>query len=575
MSSMIWVPYLLAMASAVGLGPDPRVGRKQSVIFDRLAVDYLSAYWDFYPSWGSWAGRHEYDGVIPPRSGRKINEWVDFNRKTATALDTGRFSLLKPDEKIGLKLLRSTVAQQIIEFGDMKMHRRNPTVYGVSWGLLNLINRNYAPLDIRAKAAVRLLEKTPEILDHARQNLDAVIPRVYCEVAVDNYKGGAEFIRVDILEAFSAVKDEATSEKLAIAAAGAARAIEEFVQYLETEKLPKSDDSFAIGSAVVHKLLRQTEMISIPLKELQALGQADLERNLARAQAIAEKHYKGKSVREVMEMLTGSAYTAETLIPSIADELDTVRKFCVDKDLITIPSEVRPTVTETPKFSRWATAMMDTPGPFEKVATEAYYYVTPVDPNWSTDEQVQWLANFNKYVATNVSVHEAYPGHYVQFLHSNRAPTDLQKVLFSYAATEGWAHYTEQMMIEEGFHSDDPLYELAQIQDALLRNCRFVCSFRMHTEGMTVEQATRFFMDNAFVGELPARREARRGTFDPGYFNYTLGKLQILKLREDYKKKLGDRFTIKKFHDELLSHGMPPIAVTRERMLGPGSGPSL
>ena len=322
-------------------------------------------------------------------------------------------------------------------------------------------------------------------------------------------------------------------------------------------------------------MLRLTEGLDIPLPRLREIGEADLKRNLARAREIVDRNFPGKSVADVMTMMAQDVYTAETLIPSIAEQAESVRQFLVDHDIITIPSEVRALVTETPKFARWATAMMSTPGPFERNATEAYYDVTPVDPRWSEKEQREWLESFNRHVALNVTVHEAYPGHYVQFLHSNRAQTDIQKAFTSYAAVEGWAHYAEQMMVEEGFQADSPLYELGQIQDALLRNCRFLCAIGMHTEGMSVEAATSFFMENVFLGELPSRLEAERGTFDPGYFKYTLGKLQILKLREDYRKANGKTFSLRAFHDKLLSRGMPPVEVLRAYMLGPGAGPSL
>jgi uncharacterized protein (DUF885 family) len=277
----------------------------------------------------------------------------------------------------------------------------------------------------------------------------------------------------------------------------------------------------------------------------------------------------------VMDLMKTNVYSADALIPSIGAELEQIRQFCIDRNIVTIPSEIRAIVTESPKFARWATAMMSTPGPFERKATEAYYDVTPVDSKWSADEKREWLADFNRYVAANVSIHEAYPGHYVQFLHSNRAPSRVQKVFVSYAGSEGWAHYVEEMMIEQGFGEGDPFYEVAQLQDALLRNCRFLCAIDMHTNGMSVKDATKVFMDNAYLEELTARREAERGTFDPGYFKYTLAKLQILKLRDDYKKKVGESSSLKSFHDSLLRYGMPPLVVTRERMLGKGSGPSL
>jgi len=259
--------------------------------------------------------------------------------------------------------------------------------------------------------------------------------------------------------------------------------------------------------------------------------------------------------------------TADRLIPATRDMLEEIREFLIEQGVISIPSEVRALVDETPRHMRWAFAMMDTPGPYETTATEAYYYVTPVEPDWSAEEAETWLRTLNHFALTDISIHETYPGHYVHFLHYANAPTEVSRRTDSYAFTEGWAHYAEQMMWEEGFCGGDPRFRLAQLTEALVRNCRFVCAIRMHAHGMSVDEATRFFVENAFYDELPARKEAERGTFDPGYFSYTLGKLQILQLREDCKAAWGSDFTLKGFHDRLLSRGAPPVELMRRVLL--------
>jgi len=565
----LWVVGLPASAA----GPSaPRKLREHE--FDVFARTYVAGYWLAHPLKAAEAGLHKFDGALPDLSVRSIRDWINFNVAALDQIDHFNPQLLSQSKQIDLQILRYTVAGELFEFRDMKVFRRNPMTYDVSWGLLNLIRRDHAPLEQRMRSADKLLKAAPRSFDYARRNLDAVLPTVFCEVAINNLKGSAEFIRNDLCGAFRDVKDVKGLAALKRDAATAADAVDAFVGFLQSEKLPRSNGAFAIGPALFSEMLSATEGVDLPLARLMAVGEADLKRNLARLKTIAEKHFQGKSAKEVIALMKKQAYKADMLIPSIAAELDSIRAFCIDKDLITIPSEVRAVVTETPKFARWASAMMSTPGPFESVATEAYYDVTPIDPSWSAEEQHQWLADFNRYIATNVSVHEAYPGHYVQFLHTHLAPSDVQKAFVSYAAVEGWAHYTEQMMVEAGFHADDPMYEIAQIQDALLRNCRFLCAIKMHTQGMTVDQATEFFMHNALTERLASRREAERGTFDPAYLKYTLGKLQILKLRDNYKKKMGDAFSLKRFHDAFLSHGMPPIVVTRVWMLG-AAGSSL
>jgi len=253
----------------------------------------------------------------------------------------------------------------------------------------------------------------------------------------------------------------------------------------------------------------------------------------------------------------------------------------VGRKLVGIPSEIRPKLKETPQYLRATSfASMDTPGPFEKRATEAYYYVTPTEEDWPAQEKEEWLTAFNYYTSDVTSIHEVYPGHYVQFLHLNASSASkAEKIFGSYAFIEGWAHYTEKMMIDEGFGAPSTSspsgedvklaakYRMAQADEALLRLCRLCVSIKVHTQNMSIDEATKFFQDNCYYESKPARQEAMRATFDPGYLNYTLGKLQILKLREDYKAQQGAEFSLQKFHNELLSHGMPPIRLLREIML--------
>ena len=238
-----------------------------------------------------------------------------------------------------------------------------------------------------------------------------------------------------------------------------------------------------------------------------------------------------------------------------------IRQSLIDFDVISVPSLDRCQVIETPTYMRYAFAAMDSAGALETLATESFYYVTPVEDDWTAQQQEEWLSNFNYDTLKIISIHEVYPGHFVHHLH-NRYGRELplvNRVATSYAFTEGWAHYTEQMMLETRYGEGQPRLLLTQLLEALVRNCRYMCSLWLHTEGMTLDDATRFFMDNAYMAELPARREALRGTFDPGYLNYTLGKLMILKLREDYRREQGIEYSLKNFHDRLLSSsvGMP------------------
>jgi uncharacterized protein (DUF885 family) len=353
----------------------------------------------------------------------------------------------------------------------------------------------------------------------------------------------------------------------------AVAAINSYVDWLKKEKLPKANDKFAIGEDNYKKMLLYGENITISPEAILEKGMGELKRLqdiFNSTAAIIDP--KGKPI-DVYHQVQKEHPPADSLIPEAKRHLEIIRQFLIDHQIITLPSEVRVQVKETPAYARaTSTASMDTPGPFEQ-ATEAYYYITPVDPKWTPKQKEDWLTQFDYYTTDNVTVHEAYPGHYTQFLHLNAShATRLEKIFGSYAFTEGWAHYCEEMMIDEGWGNDgDSIraakYRLAQTGDALLRVCRLCVSIKMHCQGMTLAEGTKFFMDNWYQGEKPSSQEALRGTFDPGYLFYTVGKLQILELREEYKKQEGSNYSLMKFNDEMVDHGQPPVRVIREILL--------
>jgi hypothetical protein len=321
-------------------------------------------------------------------------------------------------------------------------------------------------------------------------------------------------------------------------------------------------------------MLLYGEDISMPAGKILEIGMAELAKEEAVFAAAAKVIDPVKDPIDVYHAIQKEHPTPASLIPDITKHVSAIRQFLFDKNIVTVPSGDHVFVEETPQYARsTSTASMNTPGPFEKKATEAYYYVTPVDTKWTAKQKEDWLSQFDTYTADIITIHEVYPGHYVNFLHINAsAATTIEKIFTSYAFTEGWAHYTEKMMVDEGYGgAGDKItaakYRLAQSSEALLRLCRLCVSIKMHCNGMTVDEATKFFMENWHNGEKPSRQEALRGTFDPGYLYYTLGKLQILKLRKDYQEQEGDRFSLRKFHDAVLESGNPPIQLLREKYL--------
>src|SRR5216117_594039 len=454
-------------------------------------------------------------------------------------------------------------------------------VYARAADLNIYVQRNFAPLEDRVRSIIAIESEVPNILIAAKTNLNEVLPKPYVELAIQIARGSSDFLKKDLPAAIAGLKDETLRAAFLNSNRRAANALSDYAGWLEREKLPKASLDFALGEEKFRRFLAQTELVDLPPQKILEIGMAQLKAEQDAFAEAAKKIDPNKPPIEVFKQIQSEHPTPESLIPDVAKDLDKIRKYVSVHHLVGIPSDVRAKVKETPQYLRATSfASMDTPGPFEKRANEAYYYVTPTENDWPEKQKEEWLTAFNYYTSDVVSIHEAYPGHYVQFLHLNASPASkVEKIFGSYAFIEGWAHYCEKMMLDEGYGSPTnsspseedvkraAKYRMAQADEALLRLCRLCVSIKMHTQNMSLDEATKFFQDNCYYEEKPARQEAMRGTFDPGYLNYTLGKLQILKLRDDYKTQEGNDFSLQKFHNELLNHGMPPIRLLREIML--------
>ena len=464
---------------------------------------------------------------------------------------------------------------------DISVFERNPMVYARAADVNIYVQRNFAPLEDRVRSLIAIESQVPNILIAARTNLKEVLPKPYVELAIQIAKGSSDFLKKDLPAAVAGLKDEQLRGAFQVSNRKAANALSEYAAWLEREKLPKASLDFALGEEKFRRLLAETELVDLPPQKILEIGLEQLKSEQEAFTKAAKIIDPDKSPIEVFRQIQSEHPKPENLIPDVAKDLDKIRKYVSSHNLVTIPSDVRAKVKETPQYRRATSfASMDTPGPFEKRATDPYYYVTPTENDWPEKQKEEWLTAFNYYTSDIVSIHEAYPGHYVQFLRLNASSaTKVEKIFGSYAFTEGWAHYCEKMMIDEGYGSTTggtpseedakraAKYRMAQADEALLRLCRLCVSIKMHTQKMSIDEATKFFQENCYYEEKPARSEAMRATFDPLYLNYTLGKLQILKLRDDYKAQQGDDFSLQKFHNELLNHGMPPIRLLREIML--------
>jgi len=555
--------------------------QSQDAEYEAVAEEYVKTYLAAHPLQGTALGLHEYDGKISDYSRLALDAEVSRLRRFDDRLAKFDPAKLSARQSIDLRILQTAVKRDLFETVDMSVFERNPMVYARAADVNVYIKRNFAPLEDRVRSLVAIESQIPNILIAARTNLDEKLPRPFVELAVQIARGSADFLKKDLVAAVSGLKDEQLRTAFQAANRKAANALNDYATWLEREKLPKASLEFALGEQKFRRFLAQTELVDLPPEKILEIGMAQLKTEQEAFAEAAKKIDPTKPPIEVFKEIQSEHPASDKLIPDIAKDLDKLRKYVVGRRLVGIPSEVRAKVKETPQYLRATSfASMDTPGPFEKRATEAYYYVTPTEEDWPDKEKQEWLTAFNYYTSDVVSIHEVYPGHYVQFLHLNASPASkVEKIFGSYAFIEGWAHYCEKMMIDEGFGSSSnsipsqedvkraAKYRMAQADEALLRLCRLCVSIKVHTENISIDEATKFFRDNCYYEQKPAHQEAMRATFDPGYLNYTLGKLQILKLRDDYKTQQGDDFSLQKFHNELLSHGMPPIRLLREIML--------
>jgi uncharacterized protein (DUF885 family) len=549
--------------------------------YEAVAEEYIKGYFAAHPLEGTALGLHEYDGKIADYSRLALDAELSRLRRFDDRLAKFDPSKLSPRQSIDLRILQAAIKKELFQMQDMSIFERNPMVYARAADVNVYVKRNFAPLEDRVRSLVAIESQIPNILIAAKTNLNDVLPKPYVELAIQIARGSSDFLKKNLVVAVAGLKDEQIRAAFQDANRRAANALADYAAWLERQKLPKASPDFALGEEKFRRLLAQTELVDLPPEKILEIGLEQLKALQSAFTEAAKTIDPNKSAIEVFKEIQGEHPTPQNLIPDISKDLEKIRKYVSSHHLVTIPSDIRAQVKETPQYRRATSfASMDTPGPFEKHATEAYYYVTPTENDWPEKQKQEWLTAFNNYASDIVSIHEVYPGHYVQFLRLNASPAGkIEKIFGSYAFIEGWAHYCEQMMIEQGYGNatgaspseEDTKraakYRMAQADEALLRLCRLCVSIKMHTKNMSVDEATKFFQDNCYYEEKPARQEAMRGTYDPGYLNYTLGKLQILKLREDYKAQQGDEFSLQRFHNELLNHGMPPIRLLREIML--------
>jgi uncharacterized protein (DUF885 family) len=573
--SIAWLLVaLLVVTSAQGCGsssePPTPTGGSGDGAFRQLAGEILEFYYKQDPSTATYLGIHKYDDLIADYSAESIkadSETIKSFRSKLDAVDADALSL---EAQLDFEQTKQTLDGMLLRNDVIRPWAKDPDIYssGITDDAYVMITRTFAPPEQRLKSLTARMKLMPNTLAEARKNLDNP-PRVYTEIAIDQLDGNRDFFAQDVPAAFEDVKDQPILAEFNTAKDAVIAALEDYKKFLQDDLLNRSNGSFAYGADTYTKVLAADEMITTPLPDLLSAAEADLKSNQQAFVEAARQVDPNKTPTDVLAEVAKDYPPPSELLAVTQSGLDSLAQFVRDKQIIDLPEAPPAKVVETPPFMAATTsAAMDTPGPFEKVATEAYFMMTLPDPTWPKEEQDDFMSQWYRPSISNVSVHEVWPGHYVQFLFAKDYPSDVRKVFATSSNFEGWAHYCEQMMLDEGLHADDPRYRLAEVQDALLRDVRFIVGIKMHTQGMTIEQAQAMFVEQAYQPDPVAESEAKRGTSDATYGYYTMGKLMIMKLREDYKKKMGDKYTLKDFHDTFIKLGPLPLPLIRKAMLG-------
>ena len=571
------VPCLFVLAWLAGAFPSAAAEPKDG--FGAFVDRYYKALFAWDPAQATYAGIHDVDDRLPDYSAAAFARRATALKQMRQTLTELRAGPLSPDEAVDAQVLDQAIRAELLEIEGVRNWKRNPVLYLAKppEAIDLLMKRSFAPAGERLRLVIGRLRASPPLFDALRQNVDSP-PKEFTDLGLIVAKGSASFFRTDlpVWAKAAAGQDAKLLADFEAANQPVVAGFEALVKWLQDELLPRSQGSYAIGADAFMKKLEAEEMLDIPLERLLAIGEANLKRDRDLFMATAARIDPQATPAAVLARLTEDRPKPDDLVAATRDTIERTRRFLIDKQIVTVPSDVRPTIAETPAFMRTGGfASMDTPGAFETKATEAFYYVTPPEKDWEPRRTDEHMQQFNRTGMDIITVHEAFPGHYLQFLNAKHYPTKVRQLYTCGTNVEGWAHYAEQMVVDEGYGNGDPQVRLAQLSEALLRDCRYVVGIKLHTAGWSVEQGKQFFVKQGFIEPEVAFQEARRGTYNPTYLYYTLGKLQILKLREDYQKAKGAAYSLQRFHDEFVRQGGLPMKLIRRILLPGDTGSTL
>ena len=537
--------------------------------WDTFVDHFVENYFVAHPDFAVRAGRHEFDGKLPdwsPAGLAKEAERLGSNRKGALEFDPAK---LDKQQRFERDYLIAVIDRDLFWLTSARWPFKNPMAYASALDPNVYVARAYAPLDARMRAYIDYAKAVPNAVKQIRSNLRTPLPHTYVDIGKKFFGGLAAYYQEDVPKVFAGVHDAALQTEFRAANEQAMRVLKELTQWFEAQRAQATDD-FALGANLFAQMLRDTERVEVSIDRLEKIGREDVDRNL-RALRQACASFSQKTIQECIAAVQTDK-PKNGAVDGARQQLPELKRFVRAKGVVTIPGPEEAEVDESPPYHRWNPAYIDIPGAFDK-GLPAVYYVAPPDPAWSKAEREAYIPG--KATLLFISVHEVWPGHFLQSLHARRLQSKLGQLFVSYGFAEGWAHYTEELMWETGLGEGDPKIHAGQLLDALRRDVRFLSALGLHTGGMTLKESEQMFRELAYQDPGNARQQAARGTFDPAYLNYTLGKLMIRKLREEWTASRGGRKAWTAFHDTFLSYGGPPIPLVRKAMLGPNAGPSL
>lgn len=550
--------------------------------YDTFVDDFLAWHFADQPVRATRLGIHDHNQALPDLSREGFERRADDLEAWLANLEVIDPGHLSHEDALDHQVLEYAIRGELLEIQEIRWWTKEPATYvgAISGGISVIADRDIAGMEERVRAIIGRQSQIPRVLAAARENLDDV-PELWARTAVGSARGTARYLRSDLMQALDAQgfqrEGSDLRDELRRSSQVAADSMDAFADWLEEDLLPRADGDFQLGADLFERKLRFDEHVDLTVDELREINEREIERYHGWIAEVAAEIDPDREPAEVMEEVTSDFPSPDELVATAERFQDELQAFIRENEIVTLPSDDQPTVRETPDYARGGFASMSVPGPFETRATEAYYNITNVLPEWSEEEQRQHLTYFNYPGLLGITVHESFPGHFVDFLYRPEIESRVRKVFNWGSLSEGWAHYTEQMMVDEGLGDGDPAIRLGQLRRAIQRHARWYAGLEMHAFGASLDEATDRYQEIAYFARFPARQEVERGARNPTYLYYALGRMQILQLREDYRVHLeeeGQEFSLRDFHDRFLQIGLP-VALARQVLIPGDDRPSL